>query len=118
MDIAQEFAGTWEEARAYEEAFVRRQVRIQILDEKKVLDVSPAPFTRDDPTVDKPKGHEAPEGKSLKDQRDPALVARVKSIRGMFASTHTGPLLASEELHRERQADKEKEERQIEGYRP
>ena len=44
-------------------------------------------------------------------ERDPELVARVKSIRGKFARSGTG--LASEELHRERQADKEKEERQV-----
>ena len=36
-------------------------------------------------------------------ERDPALVARVKSVRGRFA--HTGAL-SSEELQRERQSDK------------
>jgi hypothetical protein len=39
------------------------------------------------------------------------LAARVKSIRGRFACAEGD--LASEELHRERQADKEKEELQI-----
>jgi hypothetical protein len=44
-------------------------------------------------------------------ERDPELVARVKSIRGKFG--RSGAILASEELHRERQADKKKEEEQI-----
>jgi hypothetical protein len=44
-------------------------------------------------------------------ERDPELVARVKSIRGKFA--RSGDVLGSEELHRERQSDKEKEEEQI-----
>jgi hypothetical protein len=43
------------------------------------------------------------------DERDPELVARVKSIRGKYA--HLG--VTTEDLHRERQADKEKEERRI-----
>jgi len=46
-------------------------------------------------------------------QRDPAFVAVVKSIRGKFA--HTATDLATEALHRERQADKEREERRIRG---
>jgi hypothetical protein len=44
-------------------------------------------------------------------ERDPELVARVKSIRGKFA--RSGDVLASEELHCERQSDKEKEEQQV-----
>ncbi len=46
-------------------------------------------------------------------QRDSAFVALVKSIRGKFA--HTATDLATEALHRERQADKEREERRIRG---
>lgn len=46
-------------------------------------------------------------------QRDPAFVALVKSIRGKFARTATD--LATEALHRERQADKEREEQRIRG---
>ncbi len=49
-------------------------------------------------------------------QRDPALVARVKNARGKFA--HVGAGLASEQLHRERQADKRKEEQRIERFQP
>jgi hypothetical protein len=41
-------------------------------------------------------------------ERDPELVARVKGIRGRFARSQGG--MASEELHRERQRDKAKEE--------
>lgn len=48
--------------------------------------------------------------------RDPELVARVRSIRGKYAGAGEG--LASEELHRERQRDKEKEERLVRGDRP
>lgn len=46
-------------------------------------------------------------------ERDPAFIALVKSIRGKFA--HTTTALAIEALHRERQADKEREERRIRG---
>jgi hypothetical protein len=46
-------------------------------------------------------------------ERDPAFVALVKSIRGKFAHTATG--LATDALHRERQADKAREERRIRG---
>jgi hypothetical protein len=45
--------------------------------------------------------------------RDPERVARVRSVRGRFA--HGRPMLGSEELHRERQVDKEKEERLVRG---
>jgi predicted HTH domain antitoxin len=41
-------------------------------------------------------------------RRDPARVAHVKSVRGIFA--HTRGDLASDELHRERQADKGKDD--------
>jgi hypothetical protein len=44
-------------------------------------------------------------------ERDPAFVALVKSIRGKFA--HTATDLATEALHRERQADKKREERRV-----
>jgi hypothetical protein len=44
-------------------------------------------------------------------KRDPNLVARVKSIRGKFARGREP--LASEALHRERQADKANEEAQV-----
>ena len=40
-------------------------------------------------------------------ERDPELLARVRSIRGKYA--YLG--VTTEELHRERQADKEREER-------
>jgi hypothetical protein len=46
-------------------------------------------------------------------QRDPAFAALVKSLRGKFA--HTATAWATEALHRERQADKEREERHIRG---
>lgn len=46
-------------------------------------------------------------------KRDPAFVALVKSLRGKFA--HTATDLATEALHRERQAEKEREERRIRG---
>lgn len=46
-------------------------------------------------------------------ERDPAFVALVKSIRGKFA--HTATDLATETLHRERHADKEREERRVRG---
>jgi hypothetical protein len=42
-------------------------------------------------------------------ERDPALVARVRSIRGRLARSGGG--VASAELHAERQADKVREER-------
>jgi hypothetical protein len=47
-------------------------------------------------------------------ERDPARVILVKRVQGKFA--HTAHGLASESLHRERQADREKEERQIPGF--
>jgi hypothetical protein len=46
-------------------------------------------------------------------KRDPAFVALVKSLRGKFA--HTATDLATEALHRERRADKEREERHVRG---
>ena len=46
-------------------------------------------------------------------ERAPAFVALVKRIRGKFA--HTSTEMATETLHRERQADKEREERRIRG---
>ena len=46
-------------------------------------------------------------------KRDPAFVAVVKSLRGKFA--HTATDLATEALHRERQADKKREERLVRG---
>lgn len=49
-------------------------------------------------------------------ERDPELVARVKNARGKFA--HQGGELATELLHRERQADKQKEEEMIRRYLP
>lgn len=51
-----------------------------------------------------------------REQRDPELVARVKSVRGKYA--HTAASLGTEELHEERQRDKAKEEARIQGYRP
>ena len=48
--------------------------------------------------------------------RDPDLVARVRSVRGKYARTEG--VLGSEELHRERQFDKIREEIRIEGYQP
>jgi hypothetical protein len=53
------------------------------------------------------KGEKQPPHEQI---RGPELAARVKSIRGKFARTEGD--LASDELHRERQADKEKEEQQ------
>ncbi len=46
-------------------------------------------------------------------ERDPAFVALVKSIRGKFA--HLATDWATDILHRERQTDKEREERRIRG---
>jgi len=46
-------------------------------------------------------------------ERDPDLVARVQAIRGKYA--HTVKEAGSEELHRERQRDKEMEEVQLRG---
>ena len=49
-------------------------------------------------------------------ERDPDQVARVRSIRGKYARTVvTGP--GSEELHQERQRDKQKEEAWAEGHK-
>jgi hypothetical protein len=63
-------------------------------------------------------GQQASEAKEppVRQERNPELVARVKSIRGRFK--HTGGVLASEELHRERQADKAKEEQKAERFAP
>jgi hypothetical protein len=49
-------------------------------------------------------------------ERDPMVVAAVKRIRGKFA--HTAASAATEALHRERQADKVREERQLKDTRP
>ncbi len=48
---------------------------------------------------------------TVEPSRDPARIARVQSIRGKYA--HIG--VSTEDLHRERQKDKEQEERQIAG---
>ncbi|SRR5258708_17977951 len=48
----------------------------------------------------------------VKSKRDPAHVAQVRKIRGKFA--HSEPL-ASDELHRERQLDREREDRAFRG---
>ncbi len=53
-------------------------------------------------------------GENAARERDPELVARVNAIRGKYA--HVGATV--EDLHRERQRDKEKEEAQIRGYQP
>ncbi len=53
---------------------------------------------------------------SVQQERDPELVARVKAVRDKYA--HTAKTSGSEELHRERQRDKEKEEAQIKGFQP
>jgi len=45
--------------------------------------------------------------------RDPELAARVRAVRGKYA--HTAKESGSEELHRERQRDKEKDEAQVSG---
>jgi hypothetical protein len=49
----------------------------------------------------------SPPPSEVRQERDPERVARVKSLRGRF--NRAGGGLASEELHRERQADKVKE---------
>jgi predicted HTH domain antitoxin len=49
----------------------------------------------------------SPRPSEVRQQRDPERVVRVKSLRRRF--TRPGGGLASEELHRERQADKVKE---------
>jgi hypothetical protein len=49
-------------------------------------------------------------------ERSPELVARVKRVRGKFARGRGER--GSEELHRERQADKEREEHADQGRRP
>jgi hypothetical protein len=48
-------------------------------------------------------------------ERDPERVALVRSIRGKYA--HTAKMPGTEELHRERQRDKAREEARIQGYR-
>jgi hypothetical protein len=49
------------------------------------------------------------------EDRDPALVARARGIRGrLTVPAESG--LASDELHSERQLDKGKEARRIHGY--
>lgn len=54
-------------------------------------------------------------GRRQQPARDPELVARVRSLMGKLAHTAKGGM-ESEALHRERQADKQKEERFIEGH--
>jgi hypothetical protein len=49
----------------------------------------------------------SPRPSEVRQERDPERVARVKSLRGRF--TRKDGELASEELHRERQADKDRE---------
>ncbi len=51
---------------------------------------------------------------TLSPPRDPDLLARVARIRGKYA--HLG--VSTEDLHRERRKDKEKEERWIAGEKP
>src|SRR5262245_42669400 len=74
------------------------------------LDATPQPTEQRQPDADDGRRtpHEA--------ERDPDLVARVKRIRGKFA--RSGDVLASEALHRERQADKKKEEQHVSGGKP
>jgi hypothetical protein len=59
---------------------------------------------------------EPPAAGATTPERDPAFVALVQSLRGKFA--HTAPALATEALHRERQAEKAREERRIRGTKP
>jgi hypothetical protein len=60
---------------------------------------------------------QAPRTEALpKADRDPQLLARVRRVRGRFARTESEP--GSEELHRERRVDKEKEERLLQGRAP
>jgi len=54
---------------------------------------------------------ELPTNGATSPERDPAFVTLVKSIRGKFA--HTAIDSAIEALHRERQADKEREEQRV-----
>jgi hypothetical protein len=66
-----------------------------------------------------PSAHQSPafptkEPETLSPPRDLELLARVESIRGKYA--YLG--VSTEDLHRERQKDKEKEERQIIGEKP
>ncbi len=49
---------------------------------------------------------------TVRQECDPELVAQVKALRGKYA--HTATTSGVEELHRERQRDKEKEEAQVE----
>ncbi|MDQ2686751.1 MAG: hypothetical protein M3Y28_02675 [Armatimonadota bacterium] len=46
--------------------------------------------------------------RKIRERKDPEVVARVRNIRGKFAGTAAE--VASEELHRERQADKRQED--------
>jgi hypothetical protein len=52
-------------------------------------------------------------GEATPTERDPELVARVKSIQGKYA--RTDGTSGSEELHQERQRDKAREEAKIQG---
>jgi hypothetical protein len=76
-----------------------------------VHSVGAGPEASSPPRVLPHQEERADEENSRDPERDPALVARVKSIRGSFADHGAG--LASEELQRERQADKEREERLV-----
>jgi hypothetical protein len=58
-------------------------------------------------------GQSGKEQASSKPERDADLAARVRGVRGKFARVGGGWL--SDELHRERQSDKEKEERPTRG---
>jgi hypothetical protein len=82
-----ELEGTWEEIAAHAAQLAGHRVRLTVLS----------------------TNVEAEPDLSLPAQpRDPDRVARVKDLRGKFA--RKGEAMASELLHQERQADKQKEE--------
>src|SRR6266700_1767683 len=97
-----ELEGTWEEIVAHAAELAGRRVRVTVLDAAENGQESGAMSQAE---------RFAAAIRELEHERDPELVARVKSIRGKFARPGGG--LASEELHRERQVDKENEEQQV-----
>jgi hypothetical protein len=83
-----EMEGTWEEIAAHAAQLAGHRVRLTVL---------PANL---EPGSDLSRPEQA---------RDPDQVARVKRLRGKFARTDGA--MASELLHQERQADKQRERR-------
>ena len=86
------------------------EARLQAASQKR--GVEPGEYARQ-LIADLPPGSSAPPKKAGM-ERDPELVARVKSLRGKYA--HLG--VTTQDLHRERQEDKAKEEAQFQRHTP